>query len=182
MTRLLALVASVVLLLSSTNAVAQVYMGRDHRGRVLLLSSTNATAQAPLTQHRRGYIKGIGAIAVRVDQYKGEDEQVTQLKTEVELRLRQAGIQVGPGSAYLMLGRSHYPHGLCHIQAEIQEFSKFERRHGLSELPVTTWESSLDGTTQNIAVDDWEAARKVLMAAVDEFLNDYLAANQTEAK
>ncbi|KKL07866.1 hypothetical protein LCGC14_2581700 [marine sediment metagenome] len=162
MTRLLAIVASVV----------------------LLLSSTNAMAQDLLTQQRRGYIKGIGAIAVMVDQYKGEDEQATQLKTEVELRLRQAGIQVGPGSAYLMLGRSH-PHGLglCHIQAEIQEFSKFERRHGLSsELPVTTWESSLDGTTQDIAVDDWEAARKVLMAAVDEFLNDYLAANQRGAK
>ena len=149
---------------------------------VLLLSSPNATAQDPLTQHRRDCIKGMGTIAVRVDHYKGEDEKASQLKTEVELRLRQAGIQVGSASAFLMLGRSHYPHGLCHVQAEIQEFGNFERRHGFSELPVTTWESSLDGTTQNVAVDDWEAARKVLMAAVDEFLNDYLAANQTEAK
>jgi hypothetical protein len=166
----------------TANAMAQVYMSRDYSGRVLLLSSTVETAQDPLTQQRRGYLKGMGTITVRVDQYKGEDEQARQLKTEVELRLRQAGIKVGPGSTFLMLGRSHYPHGLCHIQAEIQEFGKFDRRQGVSELPAITWKSSLDGATQEIKADDWESTRKVLVAAVDEFVNDYLAANQTEEK
>ena len=181
MTRLLLLVAFVVLLLSSPNAMAQVHVGRDYSGRVnvLLLASPNAMSQDPLTQHRRVCVKGLGKISVMVDCYEGEKEQARQLETEIELRLRQAGIEVGPRSAYLMLGRNHpdYPWGLCRIQANLQEFGKFERRHGFSELPAITWESSLNGTRQNIKVDDWESTRKVLMAAVDEFINDYLAAN-----
>lgn len=138
---------------------------------VLLLTSSNATAQDPLTQHRRNCLRGIGAIEVYVNHYRGEDEQARRLKIEVELRLRQAGIKVGPGAAILFLGRN---------QANIQEFGKFERRHGFSELPATTWESSL--IWRNDDDRDWNEARKMTMAAVDELLNDYLAANETKAR
>jgi hypothetical protein len=150
----------------------------------LVLMTVNAMAQDRLTQFRRNYVKGIDKISVMIDHYKGEEEQARELKTAVELRLRQAGIPVHPGSPVLILGRHHldYPWGLCRIQANINEFGKFERRHGFSELSVTTWESSLNGTMQNIKTDDWESTRKVLSAAVDEFINDYLAANQTEEK
>jgi hypothetical protein len=148
---------------------------------VLVIFHSFAVAEDPLTQNRRACVKGLTKISIIVNHYKGEEEQARRFKTEVELRLRQAGIGVGPGSAFIMLGRS--PHdGVCDIQAEIQEYGKFERRHGFSELAATTWESSRHRTKQRIEGHDWDAARKVLMVAVDEFLNDYLAANPREAK
>jgi hypothetical protein len=151
---------------------------------IVSLVPVSGRAQDVLTQHRRDCLEGIGNIYVSLDYYKGEKEKARQFQTEIELRLRQAGIQVQAGNTILFLGRHHpfYPLGPCRIQANINEFGKFKRKYGFVELSVTTWESSLHGTLQNIAGDDWESTRNVLSAAVDEFINDYLAANQSEEK
>jgi hypothetical protein len=148
------------------------------------LVSVSGKAQDLITQHRRACLEGFGRVFVYVDYYEGEEQKAKQFQTQVELRLRQAGIQVQAGGAVLFLGRSHasYPFSPCRIQANVNEVGKFKRGYGFFEMSVTTWESSLHGTTQDIKGNDWESTRKVLSAAVDEFINDYLAANQTEEK
>jgi hypothetical protein len=139
-----------------------------------------ALAEHPLvTASRRAKVENLEAISVYVDHYAGEEEDAKRFKTEVELRLRQAGIRIESDAPTLMLGRaSRRDSGgalVRRIQAELQETGFFKRGDGVSHFSVVTWESTLDSQTKVIKKDTWESARPELVAAVDELLNDLLA-------
>lgn len=138
-----------------------------------------------ITQSRRAKLQGIEAVSVYVDRLRGEEEHAKRFRTEIELRLRQAGIRVEDGTdATLVLGRAYKRFQgcplICVIQAEVQETGFFARLGGVRQFPVVTWESSLNRREQIVEEANWSSARKELVAAVDEFLNDYLAVNPRE--
>jgi hypothetical protein len=105
-----------------------------------------------------------------------------QIKTDVELRLRKAGVRVltvkemheTPGAPDLLVTIVAYiQSNLCafSIQVDLRELVALARGF---EVTGTIWEKSQLGLTP---IDQIRFVREGLGDLVDEFINDYLAAN-----
>ena len=138
-------------------------------------------------------LAGIGVLVEEVDSIAGEDGlDKTTLQTDVELRLRQAGVPVllksealkRPGSPFLYVNvkalqraNGGYAYG---ADVELQEQVKLARRPAVLVLSATTWRAR--GTLGVVEASELaETVRAVVRDQIDEFVNVYLAANRKRA-
>jgi len=148
-------------------------------------------ANSTPTADERDTLKGLEGIGVVVKQINPEVEKYglrkQQIQTDVELRLRQNGIRVfspeevlsTPGSPYLSVNVSVF------IRADGRKLAAFKINIVLRQkvylsrdlkirCDATTWGTSLVGSGD---LSNLETIREYVKDAVDEFINDYLAAN-----
>ena len=139
-------------------------------------------------------LRALKTVSVLVEHLAPETEadglSTHQIQTDVELRLREAGINVidikeanklKPNPPYLyinvnclkLLDESRY---VVAIQVEMAENATLERHATRLVIGVTTWSRGFVGIFgQNVFS---QSVRQEIRDKVDAFLNDYLKANQ----
>ncbi len=136
-------------------------------------------------QLRREPLKGIKGIFVMIENLSPVAKELgitgESLNTEVELKLRLAGIKIPRseekdsafGILYVNLNiireKSIY---VFNINVEFKEIVYIKRIN--QRRPLTTWDDSYVGLTQK---DSSSFIREKLKRILDTFLNDYLAVN-----
>lgn len=151
-----------------------------------LLLSLPPPAWSGDTPKERATLKGIPAISVRVEKLKPEVERdglsEKQLLTDVELRLRKAGIRVTSSNdevmwSYLSLKVGTYKHasGLYafHLDLEFNTAVVLERDRSINVI-APTWSVGGIGV---VGADNLEALRNTIGDHVDQFINAYLEQN-----
>ena len=162
---------------------------------LLLLTPSMVGAQTP--NQERLSLRGLQGIGVLIEEIRGtaKEDGLTdsQLQTDVELRLRKAGIRImtvdelkKSGTPYLYLniqnikdkqGRGY----VYYVHLSVQQDVRLERK--IAVLPnepnqirmtVATWERNNLGTLPG---SDLRRVRNIVADQVDEFINDYLAEN-----
>jgi len=145
------------------------------------------------TTRDKGSLRGLKGIAVLIEPISPAAEKAglseTQLQTAVERRLRRARIPILPeseGSAVPGIG------DLCirattlkpfigdysfYIEVKLNQTVRLERDEFASEYTATTWNSG--GYLGTIRAGQMSGkVQEVVGNQVDEFINDYLAANR----
>jgi hypothetical protein len=149
---------------------------------------SNASAQAQGS--KRESLRGIKALAVVIEDLSPNTEQAgfqkTQLKTDVEMRLKEKGIHFvsEPETAgkwdgpILSVRLQTVKHDRQNIEAisiilQLRQKVRLTRESG-AEVSAVTWQSDRLGS-----VDEAELplARKILVSMVDGFISDYSAVN-----
>ena len=143
-------------------------------------------------ESRRNSLKGMAALYLLVEplnsQARDAGLSASQLRTDIELRLRSAGIAVltvEQGSA--APGNPHLNLSLVYLRSEAG-FSVFSTRLALIQnvlpsrnpnhlLLASTWAVSESGYTAGNGVS---AIRETVQDSADRFCNDYLAVNQKD--
>ena len=132
---------------------------------------------------RRKFVEGLTEISL-VMTHADETPEGRKLKTQIELKLRDCGLRVGSGSR-----RAPVMAATCEtiknpgegytrrLLVYLTEYAVLQRGKGTKTLFVTTWESSLNGDSY-VDDDDWEKRKMEILAAVDEFINDWQAVNR----
>jgi hypothetical protein len=131
----------------------------------------------------RVVIEGMGSTAER------HGLTTTQVRTDVELRLRQAGIRVltfderdfFSGDPFLYVN-IHMIFGdgpaaglvVCNIDVELRQAVRLQRDQDIGLLGVTTWQI---GSTGFMSEARLHKLRGNLGDLIDRFINDYYAAN-----
>ena len=141
-------------------------------------------------ERQRGSLAGLTGVSVVVERLRPEVERegLTQLilRTDVELKLRQAGIRVlteterleMPGAPFLYLRvststREAMPYAF-NIALELRQWVRLLRDPTLTTLGTTWYAVGSTGIVGSRHVAD---IREVVRDAIDQFINAYLAAN-----
>jgi hypothetical protein len=137
---------------------------------------------------QRSTLKGLDAILVRVEQEGLPNEIHNWLKTELELRLREAGIRVpaereiskvpgGPVLTLVVVGQKHEATGLYAFRVDLELGQAVALlRSSRTTVQATTWRSRmLVGTVGARNMPDY--IRDTAQQVTGEFLNAYLSAN-----
>jgi hypothetical protein len=143
------------------------------------------------TQFNRATLAGLTGLDVIVDDMNPNAERdglaKSALQTDVELRLRHAGIRVltenesiaAPGSPYLHLRVMAAKNDLrmygYSIELELKQLVRLDRDPSMRSV-ATTW-GALVGVGIVPAGDLSHVVRERVRDAVDGFINDFLAAN-----
>lgn len=153
-----------------------------------LIFSHLASAE-PLESRESESLRALAGVFVVIeelkDDMKRDGSSVSQIQTDVELRLRQAGIKVlsrqealaSPGFPYLYVrvttgkDRSTYAYG---IQAQFNQLVQLERNPAIRLLATTC---AAAGSTGMVGAKNLRDVRKFIAGQVDEFTNTYLAVN-----
>jgi hypothetical protein len=133
-------------------------------------------------------LKGIKAVAVVVEKMRADAERDgltrNQLQTDVEQRLRQAGITVdnqAPGFLAIFVNTLKVESGfyVYAIRVQFKQTVRIERNSKIAVL-ASTWEApSVVGTVGTRALRD---VRGSVRDRVDEFINAYLEQNPRSRK
>jgi hypothetical protein len=152
-----------------------------------LLAASVATAAD--NENTRRSLKGLKGINVLVEPVKAEVEQggltKTSIQTDVELKLRQAGITVlteaeslaAPGSPYLYISVGTVGSGPLSAYAthvELAQSVRLDRDPGIWLAGATTWSVASVGT---VGRDNLREIRDDIKDNVDQFINAYLSVN-----
>ncbi|MGA2267560.1 MAG: hypothetical protein ABSH44_03720 [Bryobacteraceae bacterium] len=152
----------------------------------LLLAASVATAVD--NEFTRKSLKGLKGVNVLVEPLEAEVEQggltKTSIQTDVELRLRQAGITVltdaenlaAPGSPYLYIVVLTFrgPQYNYSIGVELCQSVRLERDPSIQIFGATTWSvAGIGGVSRN----NPRAIRDDIKDYVDMFINAYLSVN-----
>lgn len=154
----------------------------------------SATAAAPRsllaakaqTNPDRETLVGLRAVRVIVEELRPEFEQAgvakEQVQTDVELRLRKAGIRVIDfGSTYLYININSIRDGdyssAYSIDVQLNQPVLLERDKSISCI-ATTWDR---GTIEVIPNSRLQTIRDSVGNLVDMFINDFLAASSTSS-
>jgi hypothetical protein len=142
-------------------------------------------------ERERRNLEGLPGVWVLVENIAREAERdgltTTQLQTDVELRLRKAGIQVLTTEAWrTTLGSpsldvnihlmKDYPTYIYHIHIKLDQDVFLARDRSL--WFATTWERGVLG---RVGIASLRSVRDSVGDLVDEFVNDFLAANPSLA-
>ncbi|MGE0823746.1 MAG: hypothetical protein AB7G75_03350 [Candidatus Binatia bacterium] len=138
-------------------------------------------------------LRGLKGIGVVIEPLQPETEQdgLTQslIRTDVELALRQAGIHVlsqeesvsEPGSPYLYINlntvKSEVLYAFTSYLYSLQVSFRQEvtlTRDPQIRVSAATWQSGVLGS---ISASNLQNLRKTIRDSLDQFINDYLAAN-----
>jgi hypothetical protein len=149
------------------------------------------SAQTEMDRKSLGGLQGIGVVVEDL-QPDAERDGLTksQIKTDVELKLRQAGIRVltieesfkVPGSPYLYVNVNTSKNDVLYgafstyafsLQVVLKQDVTLARDSDL-KVSATTWETHTLGT---VAANNLQDTRRVLGDVIDRFINDYLAEN-----
>lgn len=135
-------------------------------------------AWLPATAQEESVLKGLAGVRLEI---VGDNLPVPApaLQTDVELRLRQAGIVVDPlrAARLRVLVATFRPDGLPTnyiYSAQVQLDERALTRRGLS-AQVVTWDSEI--VLGMGVVDDTERFRAVIQKLTQEFIDAYAAAN-----
>lgn len=155
---------------------------------VLLLVSPCVDAENyfPFVTDDKETLRGIKGINVLIEHIAPEAERFGltegKLQTDVELKLRMAGIEVSQIEPYPFLYVNiNTSHGsgifAYNITVSVDQLVSLERNPNLKFF-ATTWNEGMLGST-------WERyleirVRNTIKDLIDEFLNDYLAVNPKE--
>ncbi|MGB8991811.1 MAG: hypothetical protein WCD80_07130 [Desulfobaccales bacterium] len=136
--------------------------------------------------HQKEALKGLKGVEVVVEDLKPEAEHMglstAQIKTDVELRLRKAGIKV------LTFAESAFTPGMPYLHVTVTEMNSlslivFSLEVDLKErvtldrgfkVPGKIWSTSSVGA---VGINKIREIRVFIGDDVDKFINDYLAAN-----
>jgi len=153
-----------------------------------------AAVASPLVGQGEETLAGLKGVSVYVERIKDEVQRAgleeNQIRTDVELRLRQAGVPVltkqqsfdSAGSPLLDVDvhavkvtnegvESFY---IFHVLIELNQSVRLVRKPSL-RVHATTWATG--GTVGAIAADKLGSIRDIVRDQVDQFINAYLAAN-----
>jgi hypothetical protein len=153
---------------------------------VFLLAASAATAQD--ADVSRQSLKGLKGVQVLVESLEAEVEQggltKTSIQTDVELKLRQAGITVltaaesmaAPGSPYLYINVNTQggPLYAFSIRVELKQSVRLDRDPSIEVYGVATWSAESVGT---VGQDHLRDIRGPIKDYVDQFVNAYLSVN-----
>ena len=154
----------------------------------MLVHVSPALSDSPRRRATLAGLTGVGVVVEAMDPDAEKDGLTTStLRTEVELKLRQAAIRVlteaeravAPGSPFLYLrvatmksdGVGLYA---VDIDLELTQEVRLTRNPAIISL-ATTW--SAPGWVVIIGSRNLSKVRETVRDVVDQFLNDYLAAN-----
>ncbi len=141
------------------------------------------------TFEQRNSLKGLDSVEVRVRVVGAEPsgyglrEEAEALQTAIELRLRQHGIKVGPDGPSLHIivdgaYNSEFGWAAIAVRVELEQSAVLLFRPKTNAL-VVTWQQ----TDVIVAkFDKFRGVKENVMDCVDEFINDYLAANPTKGR
>jgi hypothetical protein len=131
-------------------------------------------------------LRGLKSLIVLVEEINPEAERLglsrTQLKTDVELRLRKAGIKVltqeesinTPGQPFLYVNiTTGIISGFCTFGIEVDLNEMVIIARGV-KVVGSIWDTSIIG---RVGINNIKQIRNSLADEVDKFINDYLAAN-----
>ena len=153
----------------------------------LLIFTVSSSAQIP---HQRGVLRGLYPPSVNVESLTSDAEQnglsTSQIKTDVELRLRKAGIRLTtPKSSdepaypqvYVSVRTLKSSSGIYAFSVRIQLLTLVNMNLEQSKprlMFASVWETGTIGTVGQSKLRD---LRSIVGDLVDEFINDYLAEN-----
>jgi hypothetical protein len=145
--------------------------------------------QVTLLGNQKDTLKGLRGVYVLVEPLKPEVEKyltIQQLQTDVELRLRQNGIRVlseqewlsAPGSPYLYVNVNIVVGEMSRLPAYsillLLNQKVFLARDITKFCVASTWNI---GSTGSVGLENIGTIREPVKDQVDQFINDYLAAN-----
>ena len=153
----------------------------------LLVAASAATAGGD-TENDRQSLKGLEGVGVVVEDLEAEVEQgglnTTSIRTDVELKLRQAGITVlteaevlaAPGGPILHINVSTVggPLYAYFVGVELCQDVRLDRDPSIRIFTAVTWSVGAVGTVGRSNLRD---IRNSIKDHVDEFLNAYLSVN-----
>jgi hypothetical protein len=158
----------------------------------LLLLAIAPQVQAESEYERRSLV-GLKAVYVLVETIDREAEQDglprSTLQTDIELKLRQAGIAIhtveqsarAPGSPYLYLnvaaGKNRAGFYAYHVRLSLEQGVSLIRAPTVT-VTGSTWQSN--GVIGIVRSGNVAKIRDAVRDVVDEFINAYLAANPTK--
>jgi len=151
-------------------------------GIVLLLPAATAWGQDSAAQ--RATLKGIAIVEVVVEAMdpvaEGDGLTRSQLRTDVELRLRQAAITVGPtltGHLYVNVDTEKSDHGQTYAyNVSVQYIQQVVlARDPTAPIFATTWET---GGVGMIAASRLREVRQDVANYLDRFVKAYLEQNR----
>ncbi len=137
----------------------------------------------------RSTLVGLAGVHVGVDVHKEAEREGlprTTLQTDIELRLRKAGIRVltleevkeipGLPLLSLVIGTQKNPIGIYayHLALEVWQSVSLLRDPSILTQGLTWRASGVTGTVGDLKLS---GVREYVQDKVDEFINDYLAAN-----
>jgi len=154
------------------------------------MASTVSWAQTDL---QRGSLRGLKGVGVVVESLQSEVERDgltrSHIRTDSELALRQAGIRVlsedeslnEPGSPYLYVNLTTvksevlyaFTSYLYSLQISLRQNVTLTREPN-TKVSAMTWQTSVLGS---VNAADLENLRKTIRDSLNQFINDYLAAN-----
>ena len=136
-------------------------------------------------------LRGLQGVNVLIERLSSDAEQAglnsTNIQTDVELKLRLAGIKVlseeesikQRGYPYLyvdaIVGVSKNPSGLAYysVRCALKQAVTLTRDDSISTI-ATTWDTSIAGL---VGTNKLQNIRDDIKDLVDEFINDYLSVN-----
>jgi hypothetical protein len=160
---------------------------------MMVRASVAADASQRWQERARASLQGLPGVYVLVESIDSEAERdgltMAQVQTDVELRLRKAGIQVltkegwqaTPGTPYLyvnisLLKDSLSPRYFFEIRVQLLQDAYLVRE--LSSWSTVTWERRVMG---RVSIASLRSIRDHVRDMVDAFVNDFLAANPSRA-
>jgi hypothetical protein len=150
---------------------------------VLLVAANAATAVD--AEFSRASLKGLQGVQVVVEPLEAEAEQVglnkTSIQTDVELKLRQAGITVlteaGTPYLYIDVNTSKSPSGPLYayfVGVKLCQTVRLDRDPSIKIFAATTWDVAELGTVGRVNL---RSIRERIKDLVDMFINAYLSVN-----
>jgi putative peptidoglycan binding protein len=147
------------------------------------------------SKYARATLRGLSGVAVIVESMDPEAERdglmKSQVQTEVELRLRQAGIRVlsredrltTPGKPFLYINihaskRSDINLYAYYVTVELNQSAWLDRDPAIDVPAATTWSISGGGS---VGGQRLRSVREDVLDYVDRFINAYLAENPEQA-
>lgn len=150
----------------------------------LLLVIGSANAQNP----DRSALRGVAATSVVIEPLDADARNVglteDQLRADVELRLRKAGVQISDNStSFLYVNVTDFRSAACggiyalDVEVKFNRIATIDIGKGVMSIEaLTAWSKGLLATEP--PRDFVTSARRIVADLCDQFLNDYLAANQ----
>jgi hypothetical protein len=152
----------------------------------LLVAASAATAQDD--EISRQSLKELKGVVVLVEPLKAEVEQdgltKTSIQTDVELKLRQAGIAVltqaeghavpGGPVLYINVNTSSGPLYAFSIRVEVCQDVRLDRDPSIRIIGATTWSVAGGGS---VGRNNLRVIRDGIKDHVDQFINAYLSVN-----
>jgi len=159
-------------------------------GLLIAITVVFSHASAQQEDRKRESLRGIKAVAVVIEDLSPNTEQSgfqkTQLKTDVEMRLKEKGIQLASepeterkwDGPVLNVRLQTVKHDRRNIEAisiilQLRQKVRLTRKSGAEVLAVT-WQSDRLGSVDKAELP---LARKILVSMVDGFISDYSAVN-----